>query len=111
MLALLNISLHNVSLANVSLPKRDLVLCFIGMLVGTVPMLHQVALSTMSAAPYYRDTLVCNLFCLGLLCVGWNMLAVCVWSDRAAAQVEADRADREAARSAARRARRIWNHT
>ena len=36
MLALFNVSLPSVALPNVTLPKRDLVLCFVCMLVGTV---------------------------------------------------------------------------
>ena len=102
MVALLNVSLPIASLPCASLmPKRDLVLCFICMLVGTVPLLHQVGLSTMSAVVSGSRQLVCNLCCIGLLCIGWTMLAVCAWSDRAAAQVEADRADLVAQTAAA----------
>ena len=45
MLALFNASLPSVALPTVTLPKRDLVLCFVCMLVGTVPLLHQVGSS------------------------------------------------------------------
>ena len=41
MLALLNASLPSVALPTVTLPKRDLVLCFVCMLVGTVRLLHR----------------------------------------------------------------------